>query len=295
MLVTTFELEDACLARFFVDAVLGLRNLTDAGVKHLLIDTSNNGGGSILLNQVLQRIMTGGQFIEQNNFQSVLRQSSLSQALAAAHRQKPNEDTDDDNFYAGKYRNGTAMLNGTTNLFQPGLTRQINGKTLYTSDLLQDSIATLQEYITANNISSNAPFSPENVVFTGNGLCGSACSSFTNFLIEYYNATAYIAAARPSQPIEFQGFAAGQASNADAVYSEAQEIGYSNATLLPKRLVKGIFGFAVRASISPNIAPGQFIQYRSYPAQNRFALTPETYSSPLAAWQYVASQVFGSK
>lgn len=292
MFISTFSLKGACQQRFYLDAILGLQNLTAAGVKHLLIDTSNNGGGSVVLNQGLQRLLTGEKLLYQNNFQSVLRRSPLSDALITAHLAQPN---DTGSYYsADTYRNGTQNLNATEDIFLPGSSRQINGKTLYTSDLLQDTVDYIQEVDIANNVSNMSAFSPQDIVFTGNGLCGSACASFTNFLIEWYNATAYVAAARPSLPLSFQAFAAGEAVTDSGIYEDAQSIGFNNETLLPTRRVRGTFGFALRADISPNISPGEFLQYRPFPAQNRFALTPETYSSPLVQWQYVASQVFGS-
>lgn len=294
MFISTFDPDGICQRRFYLDAILGIRNLTAAGVKHLLIDTSNNSGGSVLLNQALQRLITGKQYLLQNNFKSVLRRSPLSEALVDAHLAQPNMTSDYAVFDPASYRNGAQAIQASDDIFFPGGSREINGKTLLTSDLLEDQIGYVQMVDAANNISNAAPFSPENIVFTGNGLCGSACSSFTNFLIEWYNATAYIATARPSKPIEFQAFAAGQATRANNIYAEADSLGYRNESLLPTRLVRGTFAFAIRASLSPNLAPGEFLQYRSYPAQNRFAPTLETYTSPLAQWEYVANQVFAS-
>lgn len=295
MFIPTFNPDGICERRFYLDAILGIRNLTAAGVKNLLIDTSNNGGGSVLLNQALQRLVTGEQYLIQNNFQSVLRRSPLSDALVNAHLAQPNVTSQYSVFDPASYRNGTQVIQATDNIFSPGGSRDVNGKTLLTSDLLQDQIEYVQLVDAANNVSNNAPFSPENIVFTGNGLCGSACSSFTNFLIEWYNATAFIATARSAKPIEFQAFAAGQATRANNIYAEAGTLGYKNETLLPTRLVRGVFAFAIRVSLSPNLAPGEFLQYRSYPAQNRFAPTLETYTSPLAQWEYVAKQVFGGR
>ena len=292
--VPTFEpaavdATDSCINRFIVDAVLGLQNLTSAGVSKVLIDTTNNGGGSVLLNQVLQRLMTGEKYEIDNNFQSLLRKAPLAEAFLQAHIDNPSADSG--SFGPQLFRNGTNDLSSGTDYFVPGLSQTINGATLLTSNYLEDNIDEIEQLDAAWNLSSNAAFAPSDIVFTGNGLCGSACSSFTNFLIEYYNATAYISTPYPDKSIEFQAFAAGQASTSDELYSEAQSVGL-DSPLLPQLEVLGTFGFALRGAVSPNLKPGEFLQYRSFPAQNKYQLTAADYNDPLTNWAYVASQVY---
>lgn len=69
-----------CVVRYFVDLVFGLRNFTSAGIENVLIDTSNNGGGAVVLSQVAQVLFTGQRFQNEANFESVLRRSPLSEA-----------------------------------------------------------------------------------------------------------------------------------------------------------------------------------------------------------------------
>ena len=282
---------DACLYRFMVDLIQGLNNFTNAGIENVLIDTSNNGGGVIVLNQLAQRLFTGNQYSLNNNFENVLRDSPLSQALL---ERTVRSGVRTAQYSPNRYRDGDSLLSAGTNLFSPGNSRQINGQTLETSNDLQTSVSFLEALFSRYNLPNAAPFAPENIVFTGNGLCGSSCSSFTNFLIEYYNASAYIATGRPDQPIEFQAFAAGQSTDSANVYADAVDIGFTNTGLLPPLQVVGSYGFTIQGGMSPNLAPGEFLQYRSYPAQGSFGLTREMYASPLVKWEYVASQVFGS-
>jgi hypothetical protein len=46
------------------------------------------------------------------------------------------------------------------------------------------------------------------------------------------------------------------------------------------------------ASLSPRLAPGQFIQYRPLAANGTFSLTEETYGNPVRKWEAVASRYF---
>lgn len=46
-------------------------------------------------------------------------------------------------------------------------------------------------------------------------------------------------------------------------------------------------------SLSPRLAPGQFIQYRPLTANGTFGLTLRDYLEPVRKWEGVASRVFG--
>lgn len=290
--ISTNAASTQCTNRFVADLYLGFKNFTAAGVEKILIDTSNNGGGAVALNQFFQRYITGEQYEVDLNFETLLRDSPLARGLLKANIANANNDTEGNVYNPSKYRNGTQEIALNTDLFNPGNTYTINGQTLKTSNTVSDSIEQIDDFEGPLNISDTPPYSPADIVFTGNGLCGSACSSFTNFLIEYYNAAAYIAAGRPQNPIEFQAFAAGQAITSQALQEEAVSVNYTDYAQLPPLQVVGTFGFAIRGALSPNIAPGTFLQYRSYPAQNRYALTAEQYLDPLANWKYVAGKAF---
>lgn len=283
---------NACVTRYFIDLVFGLRNFTSAGIENVLIDTSNNGGGAVVLSQVAQVLFTGQRFQNEANFETVLRRSPLSEAFLQRFIDNPSLANVFSTFNPSTYRYNDTPLAANTNFFDPGREYTINGQTLRTSNLLRDTTEQIELLDMLFNIPDAAPFPPKNIVFTGNGLCGSACATFTNFLIEYYNGTGYIQAAQPSKPIEFTAFMAGQAFTSEAVYEEAQAVGLNNPALLPPLKHAGSFGFAIRAAISPNIAPGDFLQYRSFPAAKRFALTRERYQDQMASWSYIASKAF---
>lgn len=285
---------NSCITRYFVDLVFGLRNFTSLGIENVLIDTSNNGGGAIVLSQVAQVLFTGQRFQNQANFETVLRRSPLSEALLQRYIDNPSLSNVFTTFNPNTYRsaNSSTPFADNYNYFNPGREYTINSQTLRTSNLLSDTTEQIQLLDMLFDIPDAAPYPPKNIVFTGNGLCGSACATFTNFLIEYYNGTGYIQAAQPSRPIEFTAFMAGQAFTTEALYEDALAIGFNNTALLPRLRHAGSFGFAIRAAVSPVIAPGEFLQYRSFPAANRFALTRDRYLDQMASWEYIASQAF---
>jgi hypothetical protein len=280
--------------RYTVDVYLGFRNLTKAGVERIMIDTSNNGGGSVELNQYLQRYLTGDDYEVDLNFNTLLRDSPLARALLEANIKAAGSGAYlGNNIYSpGKYRNGTSMVAVDDDIFTPGKDYTINNKTLSTSDVLQDNVKQVDFLEGFLNISDTPPYKSAQLVFIGNGLCGSACASFTNFLIEYQNATGYITSGRPKNPIAFQAFAAGQSTNSGLIYQEAAAVGMNDTSLLPTLDVVGQLGFTVRGALSPNVAPGKFLQYRPYPAKGSYGLTAEQFLDPLENWKYVATKAF---
>jgi hypothetical protein len=286
-------LTDDCYWRYIVDLVVGLQNLMAIGIENILVDTSNNGGGAVALGQVAQRLFTGEDLLAVNNFASVFRKAPLTEAIHQHYLDNPG--ISPQGFFSPEMyhpANSTDDFGPKVNIFQPGESFKINGREFALSNRISDSIDEIKLIDGPFGLPDKAPFAPPNVVFTGNGICVSACATFINFLIEYYNATAYIHAAHPSDPIEFTASAAGQATSTAQIYAEVDTIGFKDDKLLPRLKHAGEFGFALRAVISPRIAPDTFMQYRSYPAQNRFALTKEMYESPIKMWDYVAGQVF---
>ena len=286
---------DPCLNRFVLDSYFGLKNLTNAGVTQVLFDTSSNGGGFTVLSQILQRLVTGESFENQTNFEFVYRKSPLADALVEAHIHNMSAETAGGLWSPEISHNATseADLSNTTNFFVPGTQRQVNGHTLYKSNLLYESLDDLESYSKLLNISDSPPFPAMDLAFTGNGLCGSACAEFANFLIEYYNGRGYIFTPKPERPIEFQAFAASTSSTSALIIAEADSLNIGE-DILPRLKYQGLLGISVRAAITPVTVPGEFLQYRSFPAQDRYSRTLEQYVDPIANWEYVASQAFKS-
>ena len=287
MVVPSFAIlghyESACDRRFILDAYFGLKNLTEAGVKRLLVDTTDNGGGELRFSQDLQRLLVGPSLDKYNALESFLAKTDLTQAMTKKDDSNETLALLDGEFSPHVFRKWgeTEDLPINDNFFEPGTVQQINGHTLQLSNGIADTLDALHdwEHLLGN---PDAFFSPENIKFTGNGLCGSACASFTNLLIEYWNATAIINNPQPEKPTEFTAFAAGQSSSNDDVVRELASIGLLD--LFPTQYYRMYFGFPIRAAMSSNVAPGQFTQYRSYPAQQRFSLTRDQWEKPHAAW-----------
>lgn len=283
----------ACTHRWIADASLAVKNLTQAGVQNLLIDTSNNPGGNPKLSQVLQQLLTGREFFLRNNMEILVRKSPLSEALVQGHIANPE-------VKLGPFRQdqfqwpNLTMLTTSDDYFHPGMARIVNNRTYYASNLVQDETPFLDNITTTFELSTAAPWPPGKIVFTGNGLCSSSCSQLTSYLIEFWNATGVINTPQPERPIQFHNILASVINDGD-VYQEAAAVGLGNDTALlpPPRSVQGKFSFAVNANLSPRVSPGNFVEYTSYPAKSRFALTPRQYLDPMAQWQEAARIAFG--
>ena len=289
----------ACSIRWILDAVQGIRNLTELGVERVLIDTSSNGGGWIKLGQILQRLLTGRQYLDQLNFESVFHKSPLSEAMMNAyiHQVKSAGVAPDTALSPWSYCDPGSLddLTNSTDLFDPGFSMSINGHLSTTTNKISDSLDIVLRAERLFNLSSDPPFRPENIVVTGNGLCSSTCSIFTYFLIENYDVQAYISVARPDRPVEYQACAGGRSTSSNDVYDDATLLGINDPDLLPRLEVNGTLGFAIKGALSPRLAPGTFVQYRSHPAQRVYAMTEKQYLDPVRNWKHVAHRVWGKR
>ena len=294
--IPTFETEggNTCQERFILDVARGIQNFTQAGITKVVIDTSNNGGGYISLTQFLQRAMTGTKFLAENNFDTLFAKTDLSEAMAKAYIAQPRLQSSGGSWAPTQLRKwGTTQdLSRYQNYFEPGKQMNINGHTLYTSNDVSDSVDDVISNARLLGLGDDAPFKPENIYFIGNGLCGSSCASFTNHMIEYYNGQAYINNPDPSKPVDFQAFAAAQVYDANSVRGEADYVGLSDDKLIPPTDSTSYIHFAFRGGVSPNTAPGKFLQYRTFPAQHTYSLGQAQWESPIENWEYVAEQVF---
>ena len=73
---------------------------------------------------------------------------------------------------------------------------------------------------------------------------------------------------------------------------ELLDIGVQATNFRPDLLTTAELGFSMSGSLSPRLAPGQFIQYRPLSANGTFSLTEETYGNPVRKWEGVASRYF---
>lgn len=303
--VTTFSPEDdatgqptiPCRSRFALDAYLGVYNLTKAGVQRLLIDTSGNGGGFIYLNQILQKLVSGDADWASKDFEFVARDSPISRAIMQAsitsqtstHFQPTQMNV----------KGQVEPLAANTNIFSPGLHRTVNNHTLYTSNAYQGYLQQAHNpSAEILNTTIKPSWTPADIVFVGNGLCGSACSLFTNYFLEYHNVRSYIAASRPQRPIEFSGWATTAAYDTDKLYSEAASSDLAAdaklESVMPAPLaVKGSFHYVIQSALSPIRRPGRFLQYVSNPAEKTYGMSKAGYLDPLGNWEWLAKQVFG--
>ncbi|CED82589.1 hypothetical protein [Phaffia rhodozyma] len=286
--LATFEPDEGCTSQFLEDTSLGFQNFTEAGVTKVIIDTTQNGGGSVTLNIVWQSIFSGTPYQEYLNFEGVLRAAPLAEKFLNYHIQNPQAD-------AGLYgplnfraANGNDLLSNF-NYFSVQGNIVENGQTLKTSQPLRDVL--YQNYLSR---SSSPVYSPADVAIYGDGTCGSACASFTSFITQYLNYTTVVQTGTPNSSIEFQSFEAGQATTSSAIYLELNNTLLTNDTdSPPPLLVQSTVGIALRGHLSPFV-PEQFLQYISRPANYTFAHTVETYNNPFKAHAYIATQIWAS-
>lgn len=280
-----------CLDRFILDIVLGLQNFTEAGVERVIIDTSNNPGGYVYFSGLLQLALAGGQYEPELNFEVLYRKSPMSEDAVAAHVANTRLPIT----YWDPIRNLDSdgqQLSASDNWMNPGTDVTIGNSTLRASNRVQ--FAPENSISDVTGINRIAPYASNEIVFTGNGLCGSACAGFTNFLAEYKNTSAYINSGQPNEDITYTAFGSGNAVSSLAVDEQLPELGLDITNYRPNLLTTATFAYSLSAGLSPNISPGEFLQYRTLFANSVYSLTAEEYVDPIVRWERVANQGFHS-
>lgn len=251
--VTTFSPAPAdayCFNRFILDTVLGLQNFTKAGVERIVVDTSNNGGGYVYLSGILQLALAGGQYEPDLNFEVLFRKAPMSVAAVEAYNQRPY--TSIPGYWSPASlldADSARPLSLTTNWMEPGVDFEVPPGTLKASNKVQfapeDSLNQIE-----TGPAGIAPFTGSEIIFTGNGLCGSACGGFTSFLAEYKNTTALISTARPAKEMTYTAFTSGNAVSSYYVDQELVGLGIPVTEYRPNLTTVAELGFSLSGSLS---------------------------------------------
>ncbi|KAH9988078.1 hypothetical protein BJV74DRAFT_839926 [Russula compacta] len=275
--------------QFQVDVEAAVRQFKASGVKNLLIDVTNNGGGYICLGLFLHQYLTGAQTIYPG-FQSTNRASPLAQKiLKAVIAQQLNSSI---TRYSGDnwlFLDNTVMPQ-SFDYNDPSAPFSIDHRKQPTSqrfkDLCPPPIVTMLE---------TPPFDLNNVVIVGNGNCASTCAQFITLMFERHHVKTATFGGHMDRPIEFKGMAGSEVLEWPDLDSEIKTAGLKNHPLAPPDLlVSGNMRHNWRTAYSyfDETAP---ITFLSEQPRYRFPYTNETYDSPQHLWIFAEERLFGHK
>lgn len=172
---------------------------------HSLTCLQNNGGGYIYLSAVLQWALSSNEYLSKLNFDVVQRKSPIT---VGAVEQGVTNTRSRTSFDPETWTTPDTLqvLDSTTNYMEPGLNHTVGPQTIQTSNLLKFAE---QDFDDLDVPAPQSKWGGNNIVFTGNGLCGSACGALSHFLYDFKGARGIISTPRVDQQVSFAAFSSG--------------------------------------------------------------------------------------
>ncbi|KAJ7130238.1 hypothetical protein C8R44DRAFT_775165 [Mycena epipterygia] len=266
---------------FQTDTVSAISAFKAAGVKKLIIDLSNNGGGFVCLGQFLHQYLAGTNF-GYPGFQSSSRANPLARKIVASDIELGLNSSF--SFYTA---DNWAFFNGTEmptdyNYMTPDVPIVINGKADVTSQRFHDTCDLSFEV----PMPATPPFDLENVAIVSNGNCASTCAMFSTLMFERHQTKIAIFGGKPFENVEYKGMAGNQVLEWTDLDSEVKTANLKDDPLAPADLlVSGDMRHNWRTAWS-FLDEKEPIAYVSELPKYRFPYTLETYNNPQNLWLF---------
>ncbi|CAK5278119.1 unnamed protein product [Mycena citricolor] len=252
-----------------------------AGVRNLIIDLHDNGGGFVCLGQFLHQYLAGSE-LGYPGFQSSLRANPLARKIVASDIALGLNESF--SFYTADnwgFFNDTQMP-ATHDYMSPDVPITISGKQDFTSQRFHDTCD-----VTYTVPIPKSPLIPlSNIAIVGNGNCASTCAMFTTLMLERHNTKMAVFGGKPGEAVEYKGMAGNQVLEWFDIDSEIKTANLKDDPLAPADLlIDGNFRHNWRTAWSffNEQLP---IAFKSEPAKFRFPYTLDTYNNPLNLWLF---------
>ncbi|KAF8525560.1 hypothetical protein BU17DRAFT_41653 [Hysterangium stoloniferum] len=270
---------------FQQETVTAINTFKSKGVSQLIIDVTNNPGGSLCLGLWLHKFLTGSANIEHPGFQSSSRANPLAQKIVKADIAR--NITLIQAIYSPA--NWASVQNvpfaDNFNYNDPAIPLDINGKSQPMSQRFLD----ICDILFFLPFPVEPPFDPKYVcssyILMGNGNCASTCAMFTTLMQEKLKIKNVVFGGKPGQQIEYKGMAGNQVLEWADLDSEIKTAGLKNDPLAPPDLiVDGDMRVNWRTAYSfehADVPIGTSSLFASY---FQFPYTKDTYNNPQKLW-----------
>ncbi|KAF8579062.1 hypothetical protein K439DRAFT_1360350 [Ramaria rubella] len=224
---------------FEQDTVASINTFKKQGVRQLIVDLTNNGGGFICLALWLHKFLAGTALVDSGGFQSSSRANPLAQMILKADIAR--NISPDEAFYApgnwASLNNQPFTANFDYN--DPSLPFQINGQSEPTSQRFLDMCDS--EFFEPFPEQPPFPLTLSYLLFliflVGNGNCASTCALFSTVMRERHNVTTVVFGGKPGERLEYKGMAGNQVLEWVDLDSEIKTAGVKNDSLAPPDLI----------------------------------------------------------
>ncbi|KAG7098678.1 hypothetical protein E1B28_000592 [Marasmius oreades] len=269
----------------------GLQELKEYGVRKLIVDVSNNGGGYICIAHWLHRIIVGPKSTTepQAGLDSATRAGSLAQLIVKniAAGGDPEELLEYNpiqwsNASHVKFANGTDWMEPLDN-------RKVNGREDPFSQRLGQECQPFGMEPPAEPL-----FKPQDVVIISNGRCASSCALFSITMSKLESVKTVVVGGKSDVPQQYCGTVGGQSTDFSTIDTEIKSTHLKNHTLAPPDLIANVVqGITWRLGFGFGQHSEEPEEWLDHPADMNLPLTAETVNNPMAIWEEVSEVVFG--
>ncbi|CAG8457999.1 363_t:CDS:2 [Acaulospora morrowiae] len=286
--VSSFSDDNHTTSRTFPEIYNGLIDgfnlLAQANVKKLVLDFTNNPGGTIEFSTFLNTLLLYKKDI--NTFPGDYRVSEIAK-LAIDKSTSENIVTDFDarikSNIAGYFFNTSEEFLGNNNYERGGSKVRFTNK--FFNGISNYTLASI------NNI-TKLPWEPYDMVILTNGNCGSSCALTTVFLSEIGQVSTVSVGGFYGKPLSFASFVGGQVIPSDTLVTELISLGLNSTTdpsLYNVKLLQ-LYGaqFPLKEVYSL-VKPDEVLEFQFRPAQHRLYYDEENSKNITKLWHQAVS------
>ncbi|KAK9719236.1 hypothetical protein K7432_004930 [Basidiobolus ranarum] len=283
LVLPTFSLGDKMtLNEFDTYMERGLDKFKQLGIKKLILDFTNNPGGSICLGYKLVNYLFPQIPRSQLYYQSDLSRTPLSMELS-----KRNSIWRCSNYFDPQEN----VLHGPLSCMLPGMTYNRGGEPSDFTHLMQYNC----DYQVNRNIVREPWFQAQNVAIVTNGRCASTCSSVSNFLQRVLKVRTFVTSPFPSgtnPPISTAP--GGMVFTYDNLLWQIVDAGLGKREDAPKKFPqKADFYFTIMENYGWNSSLPD--EYAQRPATDRVVIDENKFFNPVDVWTEVSERMSCNK
>ncbi|CAG8739335.1 17232_t:CDS:2, partial [Acaulospora colombiana] len=205
----------------FSDLMPGFRKFIDKGVKKIILDLTNNGGGDIIDAHYFNNLLfprTDPSFDTDFRVSELMR-LSIQKSNSSDFITYPG--IWDDPKTKKPFKNATTFI-GNNTYTRGGVSES------YTSHFIESKKSSFKI--------KQLPWKAEDYVILTNGFCGSSCSLIATHLAEENNVTTVSVGGLSNTPMAYASFTGGQVYQSNFITSDLERLGLSNNSLAPSHL-----------------------------------------------------------
>ncbi|CAG8637301.1 25491_t:CDS:2 [Dentiscutata erythropus] len=282
-----YDENDNFNSAFFTNIIQGFKDLTNTGVKKVVLDLTDNLGGYDLISAFISLLLFS------NTYPSFEFDFRITEPMKLAITEQFKLAIPENVFDMADYADAKTYINFTSandlfgnNSFTRGNITEHYSKKFVISNAY---VEFLKEFI--QNFTTPLPWKPEDYIILTNGLCGSACAMIVEHAVELNNVSTISIGGIASIPLlSCTSFPGGFVTDSDEILDSLNILGIQNNTLMPKNFpLTGIRLTLLYTETYSNRKPVKLLEYEFRPADFRLFYDEKNIKNISILWSQAAA------